>query len=87
MDGGRQVGDNDGGWSNGWHPSPVKREFAALRAYKAAMVVKLTDTEYECAHGALPLDRKKPDGCECWTPAMTDALANRVQDSPDFCQG
>jgi hypothetical protein len=90
MDGGRQVGDNKEGWSGGWHSNPVQREFRALAAYKARMVqvrINLTDEAGECDHGALPLDRTKPPGCTCWTAARTDALANRVQDSPDYCQG
>lgn len=24
------------------------------------------DAEFECPHGALPNDRKKPEGCHCW---------------------
>jgi hypothetical protein len=78
------VGDTNGGWFSGWHPDPVKREFAALEAMKVQLRVNLTDSEHECSHGRLPLDRNKPPECSCWTDAMTDALANRRQEDPDF---
>jgi hypothetical protein len=78
------VGDTNGGWFSGWHPDPVKREFAALEAMKVQLRINLTDEAGECDHGALPLDRNKPAGCGCWTVARTDALARRVQENPDY---
>lgn len=37
--------------------------------------INMTDADNECPHGALPLDSKKPDGCDCWTQARAAALA------------
>jgi hypothetical protein len=51
---------------------------------KVQLRVNLTDSEHECSHGRLPLDRNKPPECSCWTAAMTDALANRRQEDPDY---
>jgi hypothetical protein len=65
----------------------LRIEFESLARYKAKMVqvrINLTDVEHECEHGALPLDRRKPRNCFCWSPAAVAALANRVQDNPDF---
>lgn len=38
--------------------------------------INVTDVEFECKHGALPLDREKPEGCDCWTQARARALAS-----------
>ncbi|HEY5709731.1 MAG TPA: hypothetical protein VIS51_10075 [Solirubrobacterales bacterium] len=35
----------------------------------------MTLVDFECAHGALPLDDPKPKGCACWTPARMAALS------------
>lgn len=66
----------------------LRLESESLARYKAQMVqrtVNLTDAEAECPHGKLPLDRVQT--CSCWPPEAREALAIRVQDSPDFCQG
>jgi hypothetical protein len=72
---------------NGFERSQLRLEFESLARMKAKLVqthVNLTDAEFECIHGALPLDRSKPVGCLCWPRDAMVALANRQQDNPDY---
>lgn len=70
-----------------WDGELVRRETAALERMRVQLVINLTDEAHECDHGRLPLDRNKPVECDCWPNEATNALASRVQDNPDFCQG
>jgi hypothetical protein len=50
---------------------PPERSFAttylaACDAANACVIDAFLDAANECAHGALPGDRPKPDGCTCW---------------------
>jgi hypothetical protein len=58
-------------------PDPQRKSPRDVQA-----LTDLTDTENECRHGALPLDREKPLGCDCWTQARTRALARLTETSP-----
>ena len=77
--------------SNGWDVRKLRSEQGSLdrmltwsRAQRVQALINLTEASAECDHGALPLDRKKPDDCNCWTVEATNALAHRQQENPDF---
>jgi hypothetical protein len=58
-------------------PDPQRKSPREVQA-----LADMTDIEHECRHGALPLDGKKPEGCDCWTQARTRALARLTETSP-----
>jgi hypothetical protein len=55
-----------------------------VRPAEVQRLINVTDAEHECAHGALPYDRRKPAGCACWDNGAGGALEQRVQESWDF---